>query len=273
MPGWEGHRPQWGQREGADRGDMWLSSIQQITQYVSGHNGLFHGQIIAGGGFAVCKRREKGAEGRRKEKAGGGSNQCCPLCRLTFEGLVIGDCRLLYLNVSPQLPGAAAGAGCVMAPADTGYLPGAVACHSAAGLPGSPREDALWPFPAPRTRSLLLRGLEETNRIPPPTKSATRSQTNRGLAGGHRAPQRDRQTQERELAFFHFEQALFSGVRPYVLAPGRSCLAARSSCVYSPDGRRKLPQRVQLVPGFEAALHSLPSPRLHACKHACLTRC
>lgn len=58
---------------------------------------------------SLCYIKKRG-ENRAPEKRKGGlysSNQCCPLCCLTFEGLVINDCWLLYLNVSPQLPGRA----------------------------------------------------------------------------------------------------------------------------------------------------------------------
>lgn len=58
---------------------------------------------------SLCYIKKRGENRAPKKRKGGlySSNQCCPLCCLTFEGLVINDCRLLYLNVSPQLPGTA----------------------------------------------------------------------------------------------------------------------------------------------------------------------
>lgn len=56
---------------------------------------------------SLCYIKKRGKNRAPKKRKGGlySSNQCCPLCCLTFEGLVINDCWLLYLNVSPQLPG------------------------------------------------------------------------------------------------------------------------------------------------------------------------
>lgn len=58
---------------------------------------------------SLCYIKKRGKNRAPKKRKGGlySSNQCCPLCCLTFEGLVINDCWLLYLNVSPQLPGTA----------------------------------------------------------------------------------------------------------------------------------------------------------------------
>lgn len=91
----------------------------------------------SGRGLAARPREKQGREewgaaarGRRAAR----SNQCHPLCSLTFEGLVIGDCWLLYLNVSPQLPGTADRLGDVRWPRQIRPPPWAGrCCHSPAG--------------------------------------------------------------------------------------------------------------------------------------------
>lgn len=73
-----------------------------------------------------CVQRKGERSGELKKGEGGlcSSNQCCPLCRLTFEGLVICNCRLLYLNVSPQLPGTPDRRRTCDGPGRYGHLPG-----------------------------------------------------------------------------------------------------------------------------------------------------
>jgi len=58
---------------------------------------------------SLCCIKKRGENRAAKKRKGGlySGNRCCPLCCLTFEGLVINDCWLPYLNVSPQLPGPA----------------------------------------------------------------------------------------------------------------------------------------------------------------------
>lgn len=70
----------------------------------------------------------RGAGGRAAR-----SNQCRPLCRLAFEGLVIADRRLLYLNVSPRCQALLIGMGRAMAPGDTAGSQGGPCCHSPGG--------------------------------------------------------------------------------------------------------------------------------------------
>lgn len=202
---------------------MWINSIEQITQYGYRHNGLFRRPIIPGSGFAVWKRREKGAECRRKAKAGSGSNQCRPLWRLTFEGLVIGDCRLLYLMYLPSCQARLIGAGRVMALADRSRLPGAGAATLQQGL--SSLSEGRGDAPLLRVPAMLFvpprpRGDRKPQ---PPQKSASRFQTKSGPEAA--VPHGGTDRREGEFAFLHLDQMLFPRVCPWLLPPGSCCLA------------------------------------------------
>lgn len=97
---------------------------------------------------SLCYIKKRGENRAPKKRKGGlySSNQCCPLCCLTFEGLVINNCWLLYLNVSPQLPGTGLiGSGMCRWPQLIPQLPNSPAClavrvqpagfcHSTAGM-------------------------------------------------------------------------------------------------------------------------------------------
>lgn len=91
-------------------------------------------------------------------------NQCCALCCLTFEGLVITDCRPLYLNVSPQLPGTADRRRRAMALPDTQPPPGQAGAVTLpqASAPAQ-REDAT-PLSLSPGHSLFLPLDEETTK-------------------------------------------------------------------------------------------------------------
>lgn len=89
---------------------------------------------------SLCYIKRRGENRAPKKRKGGlySSNQCCPLCCLTFEGLVIKNCWLLYLNVSPQLPGTALiGSGMCRWPQLILRPSNSPACLAVRGQPGS----------------------------------------------------------------------------------------------------------------------------------------